>query len=85
MENRTAAWNEVIVRAWTDEDYMAQLLADPLPLLRDAGFEVPEDATVSVMVEASPNHRVLVIPAKPQAQIVDSAKSASDTMYTLMF
>lgn len=85
MDRRIAAWNEVVANAWADDDYKTRLLAEPVSVLRDAGFEIPKGATVTILVETSPMHRTLILPPKPEAQIVDSTLAASDSNWTVTF
>jgi hypothetical protein len=49
-------WGKVVVRAWRDESFKAQLLADPEAVFREYGFEVP--ANISVQVLANPDQRL---------------------------
>jgi hypothetical protein len=85
MDRRISAWNEVVANAWADDDYKKRLLADPVSVLCDAGFDIPKGATVTILVETSPMHRTLILPPKPDAQIVDSAQAASDSVWTVTF
>jgi Nitrile hydratase, alpha chain len=85
MDRRIAAWNEVVAQAWSDDQYKAKLLADPVSVLSQAGFQIPKGATVTILVETSPMHRTLILPPKPDAQIVDGAQAASDSVWTVTF
>jgi hypothetical protein len=40
---------EAIVTAWRDDAHRAQLVADPVRVLRDAGLPLPSDCTVTVL------------------------------------
>ena len=54
---------EIQAKAAQDEDLRAALLRDPLATLTAMGLEVPAGVMVTV-VEASPEHVMLVIPPK---------------------
>ena len=60
------ALNGVIVRCWTDAAFKAQLLADPLTVLREAGVDVPHGIQLRVLEDTDQTVH-LVIPARPQA------------------
>lgn len=45
----TEAYFVLLTRAWISEEYVAELLADPSPALREAGFEVPPGIDVEVI------------------------------------
>jgi hypothetical protein len=42
------AYYALLMRAWTSEDFVAELIADPKPALREVGLIVPDDVTVDV-------------------------------------
>jgi hypothetical protein len=85
MDRRIAAWNEVVANSWADDAYKTRLLADPCTVLQEAGFEIPKGASVTILVETSPLHRTLILPPKPDAQIIDSALPAGDSGWTVTF
>ena len=58
------AWGKVIARCWRDDDYKANLLADPRTVLTEAGLDVPDGIDVKVQ-EQVPGQRILTIPAPP--------------------
>jgi len=56
--------SRVMVRCWADPVFKAQLLADPVAVLKAQGFELPEGLHISVL-EDSPALVHWVIPARP--------------------
>ena len=82
---RVSAWSEVVAKAWSDEGYRQRLLSDPIPVLREAGFNIPDGASVSILVESNQNHRTFILPPKPPAEIYDAATAASDSVWTVTF
>jgi hypothetical protein len=80
-----SAWSEVVAKAWSDDEYKKRLLSDPIPLLREEGFQIPDGATVTILVETTPNHRTFILPPKPAAQITDAGAAASDSVWTVTF
>src|SRR5262245_56741729 len=46
-------WAQIVARAWDDAEFRRRLLACPSETLREAGFNLPEDAEVEV-VEQEP-------------------------------
>jgi hypothetical protein len=56
-----ATRSRIILKAWQDSNYKAQLLADPKTALRSEGFQIPETTAVTVL-ENDAQHLHLVIP-----------------------
>src|SRR5262249_51776509 len=67
-----AARSKVIARAWRDPAFKAQLLADPVAALKQAGIPVPDGMTVKV-VEDTNTQVHLVLPPKPVGELSDEA------------
>jgi nitrile hydratase alpha subunit len=42
-------WAQVVARAWDDEEFRRRLLAQPREVLREEGFDVPDDAEVELV------------------------------------
>ena len=57
-------WGKVVAQAWNDDDYKARLIAEPRSALAEAGYEIPDNLTVSV-VEQQPGHVVFALPPRP--------------------
>ena len=56
-----ATRSRIILKAWQDAEYKAQLLADPKAVLLAEGFQIPAATTVKVL-ENDAQHLHLVIP-----------------------
>jgi nitrile hydratase alpha subunit len=55
---------EVVLKAWTDEDFRQRLLADPATVLQQNGVPVPPGVAVKVVEDTDQvNH--FVLPPKP--------------------
>jgi hypothetical protein len=81
-------YSKVLVHAWTDKAYNAQLHDDPVSVLNEAGFNLPANANVeitsatgapdlSAQVDAwnageSSGNYVLYVPDKPQLGVEES-------------
>ena len=68
--------DQVIARAWADEDFKRALLADPKAALRSQGIEVPEDVTLHVF-ENSEKVFHLVLPKLPDLALVGEELDSS--------
>ncbi|MDR1808117.1 MAG: hypothetical protein LBR33_09435 [Propionibacteriaceae bacterium] len=42
------AYYALLMKAWTSEDFVAELIADPKPALREVGLSVPDNVVVDV-------------------------------------
>jgi hypothetical protein len=49
-------WAQIVARAWDDEEFRRRLLACPSETLREAGFDLPDDAAVEV-IDQEPQER----------------------------
>lgn len=65
---------EVIVKAWTDDDFKQRLLADPATVLQENGVQIPAGVGVKV-VEDTNDVNYLVLPAKPTNMEVSDFQS----------
>ena len=63
-KNNSKKLGQVVVRAWTDEDFKQRLMSDPDGVLRDHGVDVPQGVSVKV-VEDTEDVTYLVLPTKP--------------------
>ncbi|SFF29976.1 NHLP leader peptide domain-containing protein [Paenibacillus catalpae] len=65
--------DQIIQKAWEDDVFKQQLLADPKAAIKDAfGVDIPDNIEVTA-VEETPEHAYLVIPPKPSALRTASA------------
>ncbi len=71
QDQATAAHGKIIARAWRDPAFKAKLLADPHATLKEAGLQVREGVTVTV-VENTDTHHHLVLPPKPTGELSDA-------------
>lgn len=60
------ALGKVVAKAWKDQHFKAQLLADTNGILAAEGVELPSGVTFKALEETE-NVRYFVIPAKPNA------------------
>ncbi len=67
LQERAKMMEDVILRAWTDESFKAQLLQDPAKALEAAfGTKFPPSISIKV-IEETADTRYLVIPFRPKA------------------
>ena len=71
QDQAMAAHGKIIARAWRDPAFKAKLLADPHATLKEAGLQVREGVTVTV-VENTDTHHHLVLPPKPTGELSDA-------------
>lgn len=66
MSNDLALKESIIAKAWEDEVFKAQLLADPRTTIRNTfGIDIPEGIELETLSETSKKF-YLVIPPKPE-------------------
>ena len=51
-EEFVRAWGSVLMKSWEDDDFKARLHSDPKAVLKGAGLDIQDDATVTL--EAPP-------------------------------
>jgi hypothetical protein len=70
-------WNQIVARAWSDEDFMNRLLADPTPLLAEHHLVVPPGQQVRVEIGAevriddTDQGRKFMLPARPEHEVME--------------
>jgi hypothetical protein len=70
-------WNQIVARAWCDDDFMKRLLSDPRAVLIEHDLEAPPGAEVEVVVgtgvriEGTDSVRRFVLPAHPSQELVE--------------
>jgi hypothetical protein len=71
----TAALREhaerIIAKAWADDSFKAQLLADPAAVAAAEGIAIPAGVKI-VVHENKPGELHVVLPAKPSAELSDA-------------
>jgi len=76
MRERNVFEDKLLVKAWEDETFKKQLVADPSGVIaKEIGQEIPEGCKFEVIQEAA-NTFELVLPHKPRA--VQAAEELSD-------
>ncbi len=71
-----AAYQAVVVKAWTDPAFKAQLLADPTSVMRAAGVDIPDGMDIKLVEHQAgekEGHTVvtLPLPAAPAGHLSD--------------
>ena len=59
-----SAWPQLVGRAWADETFLQQLMANPTGVLREMGVDLPPDHKLEVLQD-TPDTTFLVMPKKP--------------------
>ena len=64
-------WAKIVARAWDDDEFRQRLLAQPGVVLREAGFDLPEDVEVEIVNQApeeiSEGVTCVELPGRPPA------------------
>lgn len=61
-------WAKIIAKSWVDEDFKAELMANPAAVLKQEGIEIPEGVELKC-VEATDAQQYLILPPKPEGNI----------------
>jgi len=77
-ERNKLIWGEIVARAWRDDAFKQQLLADPKAVLTEAGMSLVDGVELQV-VQDTPTLRHLVLPVAP-----DSGQSLSEAELDLV-
>jgi hypothetical protein len=70
-------WNQIVARAWCDEDFMKRLLSDPRAVLVEYDLQVPPGADVEVImgtevkVDDTDTVRRFILPARPSSELME--------------
>jgi hypothetical protein len=79
IQEKARLLGEVIVKAWTDEDYLQRLRDDPAAALDEEGIHVPPGVKVELHEDTEEvNH--LVLPVKPLDLEVADLRDGGSTM-----
>lgn len=62
------AWKAIVARAWADDAFKQELLAEPNRVLAENGFKVPTGVTFTI-VEDTADQRHLILPAAPGGDV----------------
>ena len=69
-------WIQIVLKAWTDETFKQQLLADPAAVMKANGIPVPKGITITA-VENTDKAVFVTLPAKPHGLTKDDVKKVS--------
>ena len=71
-------WNQIVARAWCDDDFMKRLLSDPRAVLAEHDLEVPPGMEVEVVmgtevkIDDTDNMvRRFILPAGPSQELME--------------
>ena len=64
MNNSKQKFQEIIAKAWNDDQFKQKLIDDPKQTLADEGIELPHDKTITVLADTDQVSH-LIIPNKP--------------------
>ena len=71
-------WNQIVARAWCDDDFMKRLLSDPRAVLAEHDLEVPPGTEVEVVLgtEVKIDHtdnlvRRFILPLGPSQELTE--------------
>jgi Nitrile hydratase, alpha chain len=67
LEEQERKWQKIIVKAWMDDAYKRELLADPTARLKKEGVEIPKGVVIRI-VEDTEKLQHLVLPRKPTSE-----------------
>jgi nitrile hydratase len=74
-------WARIVARTWDDEEFRQRLLANPRAVLREAGFDLPDDLEVEVVDRVPDEHlegvTCVQLPGRPEGDdIIEHGLSA---------
>ena len=64
------AYGKLVAKAWEDEAFKADLLADPMRVFKDNGIEVPHGIEIR-MVENTADTMHFILPPEPSDELSD--------------
>jgi len=54
-EQAREKWARITAHTWEDPSFKQQFLSNPRPILREAGFDYPENVNIRIVEEGSPD------------------------------
>ena len=72
-KERWEVWNQIVARAWADDQFKRRLLSNPTSVLREHGFELAGGVEYKV-VENTEKVVHLTLPAAPGAEDVSEER-----------
>ncbi|MCE1058436.1 NHLP leader peptide family RiPP precursor [Pseudomonas alloputida] len=73
MSDHEELYQKVVAKCWLDPIFKQSLMADPVKILRDEGFDIPAGIKVKTIEDDSQSF-TLVIPPKPQGLSISQLK-----------
>ena len=70
-------WNQIVARAWCDNDFMKRLLSDPRAVLAEHDLEVPPGMEVEVVmgtevkIDTNNTVRRFILPVGPSQELME--------------
>ncbi len=64
------AYGKLMAKAWSDDDFKAQLLSDPMTVFRENDLTIPEGIEVR-MVENTEKITHFILPPEPSDELMD--------------
>ena len=62
------AWKNIVIKAWSDDDFKSELMADPNTTLEANGFQVEAGVNYEI-AEDSATKKTLILPAAPDGDV----------------
>jgi hypothetical protein len=77
QDSEELLWNQIVARAWCDDQLMQRLLANPREVLAEQGLQVQSGAAVEVMlgkevkIDETESVRRFVLSARPSEELME--------------
>lgn len=65
LSKEQEAYSSAVAKAWSDDAFRARFINDPRTVLREEGWDIPDDVDVTVAANTSQSKIVIGLPAKP--------------------
>jgi hypothetical protein len=69
-------WPQVVAKAWADERFKQELIADPRSVLAGMGLELPEGVQPKI-AESEGDTQLLVLPQRPPGLAIEQLEGIS--------
>ncbi len=70
QEQFQKAYGKLVAKAWSDEDFKAKLMADPMAVFKETELPVPEGIEVCI-VENTDKISHFILPPEPSDELTD--------------
>jgi len=67
-------YSKLAAKAWSDDEFKAELLANPMKVFKENSMEVPEGIEVHI-VENTADTMHFILPSKPSGELIDEKLS----------